>query len=244
MSAAAKAQLEAYLHESDVRQGNLRATKVTDSPLRRIVKGLVPVRLRGTARVWITDIAAPLVRRRVPAILNRGPLLIHLGSGGEHKAGWVNIDLAGDPVEMAWNLARPLPFPDGVADAVFHEHLLEHIPLAAGVGLMRESRRILKPGGVLRVGVPDAGRLLHSYVSHDGYLEGLHPDRPTPLLAVQELFYWNRHCTMYDLDTLDFLARAAGFDGVERREFGESNIHPVPDTERRRAETLYVETAR
>lgn len=242
MSAAA--QLEAYLHESNVRQGNLRATKATDPLLRRIMKVLVPVRLRGTARVMITDITAPLVRRRVPSILNQSPLLIHLGSGGEHKTGWVNIDLAGDPVELAWNLARPLPFPDGVADAVFHEHLLEHIPLAAGVGLMRESRRILKAGGVLRVGVPDAGQLLHSYVNRDGYLERLHPNRPTPLLAVQELFYWNRHCTMYDFDTLDFLARAAGFEGVQRRGFGESTIVPVPDTERRRAETLYVEMVR
>lgn len=241
---SAAVQLDAYLHDSEVRQGKLRATKATDPRLRRILKNVVPVGLRGTARMVITDLSAPLARRRVPSLLALHPLLLHLGSGGEHKDGWVNVDLAGDPVELAWNLARPLPFPAGTVDAVFHEHLLEHIPLAAGAALMRECRRVLKPGGVLRIGVPDAGRLVRSYADDDGYLESLHPGRPTSLLAVQELFYWHRHRTMYDFETLDFLVRTARFERVQERQFGDSALDPAPDTERRRAETLYVETVR
>jgi transposase InsO family protein len=77
-----------------------------------------------------------------------------LGSGGERKAGWVNVDLLGDPVDVAWNLASPLPFAPESVDAVFHEHLLEHLPLQVGAALMQECYRVLKPGGILRVGVP------------------------------------------------------------------------------------------
>jgi predicted SAM-dependent methyltransferase len=56
----------------------------------------------------------------------------HLGCGGEGKDGWVNIDLLGDPVDVAWNLAHRLPFASNSVDAAFHEHLLEHLPLEAG----------------------------------------------------------------------------------------------------------------
>ena len=77
-----------------------------------------------------------------------------MGSGGERKAGWVNVDLLGDPVDVAWNLASPLPFAPESVDAVFHEHLLEHLPLQVGAALMQECYRVLKPGGILRVGVP------------------------------------------------------------------------------------------
>jgi predicted SAM-dependent methyltransferase len=178
------------------------------------------------------------------ARLTASPLLLHLGSGGEHKEGWVNIDLLGDPVEVAWNLARPLPFPDSSADGVFHEHLLEHLPLADGRAFMRECHRVLKPGAVLRVGVPDAGRLLRSYTGDREYLEELHPGRPTPLLAVQELFYWHRHRTMYDTETLAVVFEDAGFTDPVQRAFGETDLPAVPDTERRRAESLYMEATK
>ena len=129
----------------------------------------------------------------------------------ERKVGWVNIDLLGDPVDVAWNLAHSLPFDSGSVVAIFHEHLLEHLPLQAGDSFMQECFRVLRPGGILRVGVPDAGRLIQSYAGDRSYLENLHPSRPTALIAVQELFYWHRHCAMFDVETLELLFRASGF---------------------------------
>ncbi len=234
--------LETYLNACAERQARLRASKKTDMWLRRLTKYLVPIRLRGTARVLATTTIAPIERRKAQALLAKTPIFLHLGSGGEHKEGWVNIDLAGDPVELAWNLAKQLPFPDASVDAIFHEHLLEHIPLAGGISLLRECYRVLKPNGILRIGVPDAGVLLQAYFNHnDAYLNKLHPNCPTRMLAVQELFYWHRHCTMFDEETLALAFRTAGFPHPQSEEFGNSRISIAPDTPQRKAETFYME---
>ncbi len=241
MSDEARETLDSYFVQSEARQSLLRQTKPTDSSARAVLKNLVPVRYRGTARMRLTDVLRARERRKARAIACRPGLQLHLGCGGEHKSGWVNVDLLGDPVDVAWNLAHPLPFESGSADAVFHEHLLEHLPLPDGATLMQECYRVLKPGGILRVGVPDAGQLIRSYAGERGYLEALHPGRPTAMLAVQELFYWHRHCAMFDAETLCLFFAASGFADPRERGFGDSDLDPAPDTDRRRAETLYME---
>jgi len=233
--------LDSYFDASRVRQERLRETKSTDSSARVVLKNLVPIRYRGTGRMILTDLVRTRERRKAAAVASQSGLRLHLGCGGERKAGWVNIDLLGDPVDVAWNLANPLPFDSGSVAAIFHEHLLEHLPFQAGDAFMQECFRVLAPGGILRVGVPDAGKLIRSYAGDREYLERLHPDRPTALVAVQELFYWHRHCAMFDTDTLGLFFRASGFPDPRERDFGDSDLGQAPDTERRRAQTLYME---
>ena len=181
---SARERLTAYFALVDEEQGQLASTNPTDSRMRRITKHAVPVRLRGTARMVATDAVSVRERRKARRIEeSTGTLRLHIGSGAVPKEGWVNIDLLGDPVDLAWNLARGIPFSDGTADAIFHEHLFEHIPLRAGLGLMDECFLVSPPGGILRVGVPDAGRLMQSYAGDGSYLESLHPDRPTRMLG-------------------------------------------------------------
>jgi predicted SAM-dependent methyltransferase len=193
-------------------------------------------------RLVATRAVRPRERRRLAALPR--PMRLHLGSGNEHKDGWVNIDLAGYPVEAAWNLAERLPLPDGSAEAVFHEHLLEHLTLEDGLAFCIESHRLLRSGGVLRIGVPDAGAAARSYVDEDAFLERVRPGRPTAMLALQEIFYYPGHRTMYDFETLALVLRAAGFGNPEQRAFGETALEPMPDSEHRRDETLYVEAVR
>ncbi|GAA3200697.1 class I SAM-dependent methyltransferase [Actinocorallia longicatena] len=245
-------QLANYLQFIEDRRDAHTKTKASDGALRRYAKHLVPQGFRGRARFVVTDVARPAAAAKAKRITAEHAaagkdLLLHIGSGGEHKDGWINIDLAGDPVEVPWNLKRSLPFPDASAAALFSEHLLEHIPLHGVVNVLRDCHRVLKPGGIMRVGVPDAGRMLRSY-TEDGkdFIATTRPDRPQLMLAVQELFYWYDHCTMYDEEMLKWLLNATGFTGeIHRREPGETDL-PVaaPDTPKRWDETLYVETVR
>lgn len=213
-------------------------------PLSGLARALLPENAAPVLRWVLTDLLRPWAQRRASALRDRSPLLLHLGSGRFPKVGWVNIDLIGVPVDLPWNLARGIPFPTGRADAVFHEHLLEHLSLVAGYRLLRECARVLRSGGVLRVGVPDAGAYLRSYAGMDDFIARLRPGRPTALLAVQEVFYRHGHRSAYDLETLQLLCRAAGFVRVEQRPFGQSRLCPVPDSPHRRGETLYVEAVK
>jgi predicted SAM-dependent methyltransferase len=215
-----------------------------EKPLKRLTRRILPPPMRPFVAQVATDALRPRERRRARG-LGRSPLLLHLGSAASVKPGWVNIDLAGHPTELAWNLRRPLPFPSATVEAVFHEHVLEHFSLADGVRLLDDCFRVLRPGGVLRVGVPDAGAYAHSYTRDgDGIIESERPGRPTPMIALAELFYSHGHKWMYDAETLAYVMSVAGFTNVFERPFGESAISPAPDSPPRRAETVYVEGTR
>jgi predicted SAM-dependent methyltransferase len=165
--------------------------------------------------------------------------MLHLACGFTRKHGWVNIDLLGAPVDIAWNLETGLPFPDDSVDSIFHEHLIEHIPIEATFQLTRECLRVLKPGGVLRVAVPDAGLLLRSYAGQadSDWAES----RATPMMSVESLFYEHKHVAMYDSEKLRLLLEVCGLTRVEERQYHDSQIEPPPDSEHRAGGTLYVE---
>jgi predicted SAM-dependent methyltransferase len=235
----AQHKLAWYLAESSARP------KAGESLLRRVVKAVVPTPLRPEVRRIATSLLMIRERRRALNMARSTPLRLHLGSGRSPKLGWINLDLFGDRVDLAWDLCRPLPFQGGSVDAVFQEHLLEHFTLEKGLALTGQCYRVLKPGGVLRIGVPDAKAYARAYV-HDGGgpIASVRPGRPTRLLALQEVFYRHGHRTMYDFDTLALVCNAAGFETVERRRFGDSRLVPCPDSEHRRRETLYVEAVK
>ena len=119
---------------------------------------LTPSR-RGAVALVLTEAKRPRERRRAETAAQGRDLRLHLGSAWQPKEGWFNVDLVGHPVDLAWNFAHGLPFPDGSAEAIFHEHLLEHLTLEAAAKLIEESHRVLRPGGVMRIAVPDAGRI-------------------------------------------------------------------------------------
>jgi predicted SAM-dependent methyltransferase len=211
----------------------------------RVARTLLPPSRRGAVALALTEAKRPRERRRAEAASREGNLRLHLGSAWQPKEGWFNIDLVGHPVDLAWNLAHGLPFPDGSAEAIFHEHLLEHLPLEAAAKLIEESHRVLGAGGVMRIAVPNAGRYLDSYANGgQGLIDEYRPGRPTNLLAAQEVFYRHGHRSAWDLETLELFVRAGGFEQCEERGFGDSRIEPYPDSPHRKQESIYVEAVR
>lgn len=67
---------------------------------------------------------------------------------------------------MVHNLEGRLPFEDCEFDAVYHSHLLEHLPRSQAPLLLRECYRVLKPRGVLRVVVPDLEQIARLYLHY------------------------------------------------------------------------------
>jgi SAM-dependent methyltransferase len=66
---------------------------------------------------------------------------------------------------MPYNLlGRALPFRSNVFDAIYHSHLLEHLPKRYAPIFLRECFRVTKPGGVIRIVVPDLERIAQIYL--------------------------------------------------------------------------------
>lgn len=60
-----------------------------------------------------------------------------------------------------------MPVEDGTFDYAVGIHVLQDLPYVDVVPALREVRRVLKPGGVLRRGLPDLGRAARAYVDGD-----------------------------------------------------------------------------
>jgi predicted SAM-dependent methyltransferase len=210
-----------------------------------VLRKVLPHGARQTLKVKGTKLLQPRERRKIHELLASGkPLRLHLGSGGHPLDGWVNIDVLGMEPDLYWDLSGGIPFPDGSAAAVFLEHVIEHFPLADDLDLLDEVRRVLAPGGIVRLGVPDFGRYLESYAGDGAFVEQLRPGRPTRLLAVAEVALAHGHRSVWDGETLEAVLGEAGFVDARRRDWGDSDLDPAPDSEKRRPESVYAEARR
>jgi predicted SAM-dependent methyltransferase len=178
------------------------------------------------------------------------PLFLNLGSGprGIDDAHWVNVDGFRDTnVHFLLDLGRALPFPDESFDGVFCEHVLEHFSVEDGERLAREICRVLRPGGCLRVVVPDAELLLRMYCETPRELPARRGEgNQTPMEVINTYFRQRyEHQFLYDWATLRQVLSRAGFSGISRSAFGQSLRQAIAlDDRKYEWESLYVEALR
>jgi predicted SAM-dependent methyltransferase len=99
--------------------------------------------------------------------------LVNLGCGSTFHQGWINFDL--NPTERGVrhaDLSKGIPLEENSCDAVYHAHVLEHLSKDQGRRFLSECFRVLKPGGLLRVVVPDLEGIVRNYVDTLGAARG------------------------------------------------------------------------
>jgi predicted SAM-dependent methyltransferase len=212
----------------------------------------------------------------------KGCLLLNLGCGLRTHPDWINVDgswnarlakhpflrkalaslhlMSADKAGIPWSrdifihdVRKPLPFPDGSANAVYASHVLEHLYREEGQQLIRESFRVLTPGGIIRIVVPDLHNIVREYLGERPFGE-LSPSEkalpPADLFNERLLMRWpspprhlslyriyeawqefHTHKWMYDEESLGGLVRSVGFVDVARRNYAESLIQDVTDVE-------------
>jgi predicted SAM-dependent methyltransferase len=100
------------------------------------------------------------------------PRLLNIGCGTVFDARWQNLDLvACAPEVRACDILKGLPAADGSLDGVYSSHVLEHLTPAQAKRLMRDVWRALRPGGIIRVVVPDLEGIARAYLSEVDQLQ-------------------------------------------------------------------------
>lgn len=90
-------------------------------------------------------------------------LKLHIGCGRGYLDGWINIDI--HPAPLSLNVLWGLPFAKHSVSRAFVSHLLEHLFYPRDVQFfLGELKRVLAPGGVVRVVVPDIGEWLSKII--------------------------------------------------------------------------------
>lgn len=169
--------------------------------------------------------------------------LLNLGCGpdsiGQYE-GFLNTDhfCFRDQVDFCLDLREPLPFPDHEWQGILLHHVFEHLPPETTDALLKECLRVLEPGGVLRIAVPDCGLAAQLYTDAsrgdaeaEKKLSAILPDFlgdfDTPMDALNEFFHSipeNRHHAGYDAINLGKAIERAGFAKALRQEFSTSEL--------------------
>lgn len=98
--------------------------------------------------------------------------MLNIGCGSMFHEDWVNVDMYSTSehvIEM--DIRKGLEFEDNLFDVVYSSHVLEHMSKNAAEELVAEMIRVLKPGGILRLVVPDLEAIITNYTKFKGQLE-------------------------------------------------------------------------
>lgn len=133
------------------------------------------------------------------------------------------------------DIVRGLPLPDGSAKAVYCSHVLEHIDRTSIVTALRNTYRILRPGGVFRLVVPDLAWRAEEFVSAhgrgdinaaDAFMRTCHLGQKEAATGVmkraRQVFGNSDHRWMYDEAGMTALLDRAGFVAIRRCHFGDA----------------------
>jgi predicted SAM-dependent methyltransferase len=174
---------------------------------------------------------------------------LNWGCGTSPKPGWLNSDIKEAPgVDVPADIRTGLPIETGTIKYAVSIHALQELPYREQVPALAELRRLLEPGGVLRLGLPDLERGFEAYRRGDrGYFQV--PDDVARTLggklAVQ-LTWFGYSRMVYVSESIEELLVEAGFREIRHTRYRETaSGHPeIVELDSREAESLFVEATK
>lgn len=130
---------------------------------------------------------------------------LNLGSGDCPLDGYTNIDI------KTGGVIYPLPEPDNSVDEIRASHVLEHFPHGQTQAILADWARALKPGGVMKIAVPDFPAIAQ------GYLQSQKMPTQSFIMGGQQDAH-DFHKAIFDVEDLEERMRAVGLVAINRWE--------------------------
>lgn len=151
---------------------------------------------------------------------------LHLGCGWrDFGEDWVHID-GGDYPHLRYYDITSFPFENNSAEVIYASHVIGYFNRQEIIPILKEWYRVLKPGGQLRIAVPNFKALVELYLNSKCPLNKI----LGPLYGEMDMggstIYYK---TTYDLHSLKNLLQEIGFLNIEKYNWEDYPIHVLND---------------
>ena len=149
---------------------------------------------------------------------------LHLGCGKRFIPGFVHIDAVDYPhVDHVATIDNLSFIQTDSVDLVYNCHVLEHFKRRDVERVLREWIRVLKPGGILRVSVPDFASLCEVYQRENNL------NLVIGALFGRQDYLYNIHYNVFDFAALSEQLQIAGFTNVARYDWRNTEHAEIDD---------------
>jgi ubiquinone/menaquinone biosynthesis C-methylase UbiE len=135
---------------------------------------------------------------------------LHVGPGKAYLPGWENVDIFSNIKADVYASALALPYPIETFDMAYVCHVLEHINRNMTLSALSHWRSLLKPGGILRLAVPDFDAVVKYYTKTRSLTSLI------GLLYGGQKFILDQHCIVFNEETLTMALQSVGFKEIRK----------------------------
>lgn len=141
---------------------------------------------------------------------------LHLGCGEGRIEGWCNVDIDCLPtVDVVDDIKELKKFDNNYAEMIYACHVLEHLSHQQVIPTLKRWFDVLKPGGELRISVPDIDRIVKIYIKNwDHFQTPGHSPWIGLIYGGQEDQY-DFHKTGFNFCWLSKMLQEVGFEKIE-----------------------------
>ncbi|MFM7905504.1 MAG: class I SAM-dependent methyltransferase [Microcystis sp.] len=181
-------------------------------------------------------------KRRISSFLNKQQeIYLEIGSGDKKGSnGWITIDMTRN-CDIYWDLRKGIPFPNESVSKIYSSHFVEHLTFKEGQTFLDECLRVLVPGGVFSICVPNARIYIEAYLNTNLETDKFFDHKPaynntTKIDYINYTAYMDgHHKYMFDEENLVYILKGKGLKNVRIREFD-----PHLDLKERDFESIYA----